>query len=186
MHDSLKDFGLDVQSDDETPATGSARNEIALEKPLVRASTALGHGVMVTPAQMLRAYGVFVDEGKRVVPSSGTRPASTIKVIAPNVATEIKKMLRENVKNGSARLTYVAGMEVGGKTSMAWIPAPRRPFGYMGGIYGYAEDANRSYALGVLVIDPKTREGRDPSFATPAIFGQVVAKMYDYGLFGKK
>ena len=187
MHDSLKDFGLDVQSDDETPPAGKIRNEIDLKKPLVRVSTALGYEVMVTPEQMLRAYGVFVDEGKRVVPDSGTRPASTVKVIAPNVAAQIKRMLRENVERGTGRLAYVAGIEVGGKTSMSRIAAARRhPARYNAGFYGYAQDHNRTYTVGILMIDPKTREGRDPSFATPAIFGEVVAAMYDAGLFGYK
>lgn len=185
LHETLRAFGFGEQTAD--ASAGSLKSANALEKNVVRITTALGYGVTVTPVQLLRAYGVFVNGGKRAVPSNGSKPSSAMQVIAPKVAAQIKTMLRENVKRGTGRLAYVAGIEVGGKTSMARVTTARRhPARYNAGFYGYAQDSNRTYAVGILVIDPKTRDGRESSFATPAIFGEVVAAMYDAGLFGDK
>ena len=190
MHDSFVSFGfgskIGIDMLEDLP--GKIKNEVILKHDLHRVTMTLGYGILVTPMQLLRAYGVFVNGGKLVAPYIATeQSASVYQVLSPEVAAVMKKMLRENVKRGTERLTYVADIEIGGKTGMAHrIERGRYINRYNASFYGYAQANNRTYIVGVVVIDPKASLRPKISLTTAPVFEEVVSTMYDHGLFDTK
>lgn len=187
MHDALVSFGFGSKSgiDILQDLPGKLKSEKMLERDLHRVTTAMGYGMLVTPMQLLRAYGVFVNGGKLVTPHiANEQSVSGSQVLSPEAAATMKKMLRENVKRGTGRLAHVAGVKVGGKTGTAHrVEHGKYVNRYNAAFYGYAQDNNRTYVVGVVVIDPKESWRHEASLAAAPVFGEVVSVMYDHGLF---
>ena len=187
MHDALVSFGFGSKSgvDMLQDIPGKLKSERMLERDLHRVTTAMGYGMLVTPMQLLRAYGIFVNGGKLVTQHIANKQgASVSQVLSPKVAATIKKMLRENVKRGTGGLAYVAGVKVGGKTGTAHrVEKGRYVNRYNASFYGYAQDNNRTFVVGVVVIDPKESWRHKASLAAAPVFGEVVSVMYEHGLF---
>lgn len=101
---------------------------------LATATTALGQGISVTPAQMLAAYNTVANDGvyiplqmvREVVRSDGTHevaPApATRQVISPNAAAQVRNMLESAVAVGTGVNAQVDGYRVAGKTGTARKP----------------------------------------------------------------
>ena len=101
---------------------------------LATATTALGQGISVTPAQMLAAYNTLANDGiyiplqmvREVVRSDGTHevPAAPEprQVISPNAAGQVRTMLESAVAVGTGVNAQVDGYRVAGKTGTARKP----------------------------------------------------------------
>ena len=187
MHDALVSFGFGSKSGIDMPEDlpGKIKSETMLERDLYRVTTAMGYGMLVTPMQLLRAYGVFINGGELVTPYiANKKSVSVSQVLSPEVAATMKRMLRENVKRGTGGLAHVAGVKVGGKTGTAHrVEQGTYVSRYNASFYGYAQDNNRTYVIGVVVIDPKKSWRHEASLAAAPVFGEVVSVMYDHGLF---
>ena len=189
MHDALVSFGFGSKSGIDMPEDlpGKIKSETMLERDLYRVTTAMGYGMLVTPMQLLRAYGVFINGGKLVTPYiANKKSVSVSQVLSPEVAAAMKGMLRENVKRGTGGLAHVAGVKVGGKTGTARrVEQGKYANRYNASFYGYAQDNNRTYVIGVVVIDPRESWRHNASFAAVPVFGEVLSVMHDQGLFDK-
>lgn len=101
---------------------------------LATATTALGQGISVTPAQMMAAYNTIANDGvyiplqmvREIVRSDGTRevpPAPDQRqVISPNAAGQVRSMLESAVAVGTGVNAQVDGYRVAGKTGTARKP----------------------------------------------------------------
>lgn len=101
---------------------------------LATATTALGQGIAVTPAQMMAAYNTVANDGvyiplqmvREVVRSDGTHevpPAPEARqVISQNAAGQVRTMLERAVAVGTGVNAQVDGYRVAGKTGTARKP----------------------------------------------------------------
>ena len=101
---------------------------------LSTATTALGQGISVTPAQMLAAYNTVANDGvyiplqmvREVVRSDGTHEVPPApeqrRVISPNAASQVRNMLESAVAIGTGVNAQVDGYRVAGKTGTARKP----------------------------------------------------------------
>ena len=86
-----------------------------------------GHGIALTPLHLATGYATMVNGGYRVTPSivaSEARPGEGERVISERTSRQLRDMLRQTVKRGTASFADVAGYEVGGKTGTADKPLP--------------------------------------------------------------
>jgi len=143
----LRDFGFGTPTGVEYPAESSGR----LRKPaewsrLTVGSLAMGYEIMVTPLQMLAAYGALANGGVLMEPylvreirSSDGRvvhrrePAPLRRVIPEDVARAVSDVLAEVVDEGTATRASLATFAVAGKTGTSRRTAGAG--GYAAGAY---------------------------------------------------
>ncbi|MCC7456377.1 MAG: penicillin-binding protein 2 [Nitrospira sp.] len=91
-------------------------------KPVDQSRLAFGYGLSASLLQMARAYTVFARDGE-VIPITMLRqshPVAGVRVISPEVAREVRKMLESVTETGgTATRAEVVGYSVGGKTGTA-------------------------------------------------------------------
>ena len=91
---------------------------------------AIGQGLAVTPLQMLQAYNTIanggvlvplrlVDDGARL---SGEADQVPVRILSPEVASSLMRMLESVVLTGTGQEGVVEGFSVAGKTGTAWQP----------------------------------------------------------------
>ncbi|MDF1722674.1 MAG: penicillin-binding protein 2 [Minwuia sp.] len=84
---------------------------------------AFGHGLSVSPLQLVAAMGAMVNGGNYVEPTllkrSPDNPATIRRVIAPRTSDNLRKLLRLVVADGTGRSAAAPGYMVGGKTGTA-------------------------------------------------------------------
>lgn len=86
-----------------------------------------GHGISTTPMHLAAAYATIANGGRKVEPTliKQDGPRYGAQVVSPEVAAEMRAILRKVVTNGTASFGDVAGYSVGGKTGTADKPKPR-------------------------------------------------------------
>ena len=134
LYETLRDFGLGSQTGVEFPAESRG----LLPRPhqwsgTSAASLAMGYEVAVTPLQLAQAYAAIAYDGvllqptllKLVRDASGRVvyehvPAPVRQVVTPEVARELRKMLRDVVYAGGTGTTAaLTSDEIAGKTGTA-------------------------------------------------------------------
>lgn len=86
------------------------------------ASLSFGYGIMVTPIQVVAAYGALTNGGRYVAPTlrrGGNPDAATHQVILPETSVTMLELMRRNVSRGSGGRANAPGLRVGGKTGSA-------------------------------------------------------------------
>lgn len=93
-----------------------------------------GHGISATPMHLAAAYATLTNGGYRVTPTLVKQDyvERGPRVISPETSRQVREMLRDVVRDGTATFGDVEGYAVGGKTGTADKPIPT------GG--GYYED----------------------------------------------
>ncbi len=107
--------------------------------------------------QVLKAYSVFNNEGKIVTPYIVQKDLSVLEpqVISKKTAKDIKRMLIKTVQKGTGKKAQIEGLEIGGKTGTANIVEKGRyQRKYMSSFFGFVNDENKKYTIGVTVNDP--------------------------------
>jgi cell division protein FtsI (penicillin-binding protein 3) len=137
-----------------------------------RANSSFGYGMMVTHAQMLKAYSAFNNDGLAVTPrlvnylqdAQGKRYTLPPKIgdtqaIGKKAANQMHDILKEVVKRGTGVAAQYPGLEIGGKTGTAHIAKKGRYVReYHSSFYGFANDnEGHKYTIGVMVIRAKKR-----------------------------
>ena len=134
---------------------------------IFKATVSYGQGMTSTFMQVLKAYTVFNNDGYSVTPqivsslitpNNKTLDIKTLepqKVISKKSANEMKRLLIKTVQEGTGAGTLIEGLEVGGKTGTAQI-ARRGKYlrKYISSFFGFANDQNSKYTIGVTVINP--------------------------------
>jgi cell division protein FtsI (penicillin-binding protein 3) len=118
----LKSLGLLDRPSIEIPEVGTPM----LPRPWREISTmtiAYGHGIAVSPLQMVRAYGVVVNGGHDVAPTllvrdDADRPVPE-RILSEHTSHTMRALLGLVVDEGTGRQAQAQGYMVGGKTGTA-------------------------------------------------------------------
>lgn len=148
-----------------------------------------GHGIAVSPLQMVSAVSSVVNGGLRVAPrlvmqdSEENKSADSVRVISKETSLKMRQLLRLVVSNGTARKADVDGYFIGGKTGTAEKSVNGRYVGdkRMAVFVGVFPIDNPRYAVMVLVDEPhpnKSSYGYATAgwVAAPAV-GRIVSAM---------
>lgn len=135
-----------------------------------KATVSYGQGMTSTFMQMMKAYSVFNNQGKITTPKIVSHlnindikditleDKKSQQVIKTSTAEEIKRMLIKTVTHGTGRSAQIEGIEVGGKTGTAQIAGGGRYLRkYISSFFGFANDKNSRYTIGVTVINPNSK-----------------------------
>lgn len=153
-----------------------------------------GHGIGVTPLQMVAAAATIVGDGTQVKPTlikntdkispqKGHTEEPVIRVVSPQTSHRMRQLMRLVVMDGTGKHADVKGYRVGGKTGTAEKSGPR---GYdrkrlISSFLGFFPMEAPRYAVFVMVDEPK---GNKSSFgyatagwvAAPAV-GEIIENM---------
>ncbi|HET9207559.1 MAG TPA: penicillin-binding protein 2 [Burkholderiaceae bacterium] len=147
-------------------------------KPVDQSRLAFGYGLSASLLQMARAYTVFARDGE-LVPITMLKqdqPAAGVRVLSPEVAREMRKMLQLATETGgTATRAQAMGYSVGGKTGTAHA--------YDGG--EYASNKHRAWFVGMapmgnprivvaVMVDQPTQGGHFGGDVAAPVFSQVV------------
>ncbi len=158
-----KPSGLDLSRD----LPGSLKPLYKLDHKMHRANSSYGYGMLVTFAQLFKAYSAFNNGGVAVTPrivdalvdSKGNRYTLDPKIgdlhpIGEKTASQIHDILIDVVQNGTGKKAQYPGLEIGGKTGTAHIAKNGRYIReYHSSFYGFANDKlGNKYTIGALVI----------------------------------
>jgi cell division protein FtsI (penicillin-binding protein 3) len=108
-----------------------------------------GHGIAVTPLQLVSATAAIVNGGVRVTPTLIKRPAEYYqsqeqnRVVSEETSATMRKLMRLVVTDGTAKFADAAGYRVGGKTGTAEKTLGR----------GYSQNAQIASFVGVFPME---------------------------------
>lgn len=147
--------GIDLPAEikGQIPANANEIGDIRL------ATLSYGHGIAVTPIQLINSVSAIVNGGNlntpKIVDRFEDKNGNVIKkfktelkrkVISEETSNTMKRLMKKVVDDGTGRLARVPGYQIGGKTGTAYIPS--KDGGY--------EDNYISSFVGVAPInDPK-------------------------------
>ena len=140
-----------------------------LNREARRATVSYGYGIQATFMQILKAYNVFNNKGiflePKIVNYISNEKGRKLKIktqtkqqiLSLETNEIIKKILIKTVQKGTGRGTYINGLEIGGKTGTARVFKDGKYVReYISSFFGFANDGNNSYTIGVSAFNPKT------------------------------
>lgn len=173
---------------------GGNISSVAKLQEVYTATSSYGHGMTVTPIQLVQAYGALANGGTmmkpylvdQVVKTNGyqeiTEPEAAGQPISPETARTLGAMLVRVIDEGHATHAQVDGYFMAGKTGTALVPKEN-------GV-GYDEFRHKDTFVGFgPVSDPqfvvlvKMDEPKDVRFAAASvapIFGDLAAYLVNY------
>lgn len=192
LHDFLSGFGFGKTSGLKFPGESAGLlRDWSKWYSTDMGSVPIGHGVSVTPMQMVAAYNTIANGGVYVAPKlvrstidakgeeHPTAPAAIRRVVSETTAREVTAMLNEVVRVGTGTRAAIRGYTVAGKTGTARKPSEDTR-GYKTGAYvssfaGFVPAERPAFTAIVMLDEP-----------TP-IFGGIVAapvfaQIAQYGL----
>jgi cell division protein FtsI/penicillin-binding protein 2 len=125
----------------------------------------IGQGIAVTPLQMAAAYGAIANDGvwlqphlvERVEGGKAVEPKRR-RVVSAQTATQITRMLRGVVEEGSGASAQVPGYRIAGKTGTAAKPEPTGGYStsrYVASFVGFAPASRPRLVVLVTVDEPQ-------------------------------
>ncbi len=195
-YNGLKKFGFSKHSGIDLPYEhiGIIPRIYKLKSEIYKAVTAYGYGIRVNFIQLLKAYNIFNNNGKMVVPkiveyyqdAFGKKHFVTSKsykqVIPVAVAKRMQKILIKTVEKGTGEATKIQGLIIGGKTGTAHIAKNGKYTNlYNSSFFGFADDKNHFFTIGVLVRKPTKKYYYYASLTAVPIFKKIVEEMIEEG-----
>jgi cell division protein FtsI (penicillin-binding protein 3) len=194
---ALKNFGLTKKTNIDLPQEkiGTIPNLKQLEKSIYKGTVAYGYSINATFIQILNAYNIFNNGGVMIAPkivshiiANGKKfkikNSKTRQIISSKTAKKMKKILIKTVQMGTGLNAKIDGIEIGGKTGTAHIAKNGKYVKqYISSFFGFANDKNSKYTIGVTVFEPK-KEHFASSTAT-VVFKNIVDKMVDFEFLKK-
>ncbi|MAB12559.1 penicillin-binding protein 2 [Parvibaculum sp.] len=121
--DYLKRFGLLEKPQIELPEAGAPILPTRWSE-ITNITTSYGHGIAVTPLQVVSALSAIVNGGTRVTPTLVRRdtPQHGARVISEGTSRDMRWLLRLVVEGGTGKNADVVGYPVMGKTGTAEKP----------------------------------------------------------------
>lgn len=194
LRDYIKKFGFGqntgIELDTEVP--GDIRN---LERPgdVYYLTSSYGHGITVTPLQLIAAYGAVANGGllmkpyivaEKILPDKTileNKPQPVRQVISSKTATILTGMLTEVVESSYDKKARVPNYYLAAKTGTAMVPAPGGGYGNqtIHTIVGFGPVSKPAFVI--LVKLDKLKKG--PRFASDSIgplFGQIAEFLLHY------
>ena len=187
-----KPSGIDLSRD----LPGKLKSLHLLNHQMHRANSAYGYGMLVTFAQLFKAYSAFNNDGVAVTPrivsyledAKGNHYTLKPKVgdaqaIGKQAANQIHDILIQVVQRGTGEKARYPGLEIGGKTGTAHIAKNGRYVReYHSSFYGFANDKKgHKYTIGVLVIRAKKWQKYFASQSAVPTFRNIVKILVDQG-----
>jgi cell division protein FtsI (penicillin-binding protein 3) len=184
--------GIDLSRD----LPGRVKKLKLLNNQMHRANSAYGYGMMVTFAQLFKAYSAFNNDGTAVTPrlvdyledARGRHyilppTVDNLHPVGKKAANQIHEILKEVVKRGTGVKAQYPGLEIGGKTGTAHIARHGRYVReYHSSFYGFANDRKgHRYTIGVLVIRAKKWHKYFASQSAVPTFKNTVRIMVEQG-----
>jgi cell division protein FtsI (penicillin-binding protein 3)/stage V sporulation protein D (sporulation-specific penicillin-binding protein) len=137
-------------------------------------TASFGQGILVTPLQMVEAYGALANGGKMMKPYivqskiypdgaiKNTQPESVGQVVSAQTAATVDAMLVDVVENGFGKQAKVPGYYMAGKTGTAQVAVNGKYLANdnIGSFIGFGPVENPQFVMLVRVDHP-----RDASFA---------------------
>jgi cell division protein FtsI/penicillin-binding protein 2 len=151
------------------------------------ASMSIGYELNVTVLQAATAYGVVANNGVRVRPhivkeirqdgkTISKTEAEKTQIISPEVARNLRRMLKQVVTNGTAKRAQLNGWTSAGKTGTAWkYNAKLKKYdasAYVSSFIGFAPADNPSVVIAVVMDEPQVG-GRDGGQVSAPIFREI-------------
>ena len=172
FRDGLLKFGVAKPSgtDLSRDLPGSLKPVYKLDHSMHKANTSYGYGMMITFAQLFKAYSAFNNNGLAMTPrivnylqdAKGNQykldpKLPDMQAVSKKSADQIKAILQEVVTRGTGKKAQYPGLKVGGKTGTAHIAKNGRYVReYHSSFYGFANDhKGHKYTIGALVIRAK-------------------------------
>jgi len=124
---------------------------------IFKTTDSYGQGITTTFIQVMKAYSTFNNDGKIVTPYIVSRDnvPPPKQIISKKTADKIKYLLHRTVEKGTGSKAQIEGLTIGGKTGTANIVEDGKyQRKYMSSFFGYVNDKNNSYTIGVTVNDP--------------------------------
>ena len=180
-----KPSGIDLSRD----LPGQLKPLRLLNHKMHRANSSYGYGMMVTFAQLFKAYSAFNNDGIAVTPRivsylediKGNHytlepRVNDLEAVGKKAANQIHDILLEVVKRGTGVKAQYPGLEIGGKTGTAHIAKNGHYVReYHSSFYGFANDKEgHKYTIGVLVIRAKKRYKYFASLSAVPTFKRIV------------
>ncbi|MDC7243894.1 MAG: penicillin-binding protein 2, partial [Sphaerochaetaceae bacterium] len=208
--DGLENFGMTKKTGIDLPfeKTGTLPpryrfrvGEDKGEDNIFKATVSYGQGMLATFMQILKAYSVFNNNGFIVTPQIidylEARNGKHLKVptdkprqiISTNTANEVKEMLIKTVQRGTGSLTYIDGLEIGGKTGTAQIArGGKYQKEYISSFFGFVNGENKKYTIGVTTFNPVGRKWWHHYASHSAVrpFKEIVETMLTLGYLKKE
>ena len=147
-------------------------------KPVDQSRLAFGYGLSASLLQMARAYTVFARDGE-IVPVTMLRqeqPVAGVRVLSPQVAREVRKMLQMATETGgTATRAQALGYSVGGKTGTAHAQEGADYAGnkHRAWFVGMAPMSNPRVVVAVMIDQPSIGGHFGGDVAAP-VFSSVV------------
>ncbi len=151
-------------------------------------SMAIGYELNVTLLQATLAYAAVANDGVQVMPhiiKEIREPEGEIisrpeiekrQVLRPEVARELRGMLREVVVKGTAKRAQLNGYSSAGKTGTAWKYDPQirkyNPAKYISSFIGFAPAENPSVVIAVVMDEPRGG-ARDGGQVSAPVFKEI-------------
>ncbi|MCF6206389.1 MAG: penicillin-binding protein 2 [Sulfurovum sp.] len=172
FRDGLIAFGFSKPSgiDLSRELTGRIKPLRLLNNQMHRANSSYGYGMLVTFAQLFKAYSAFNNDGIAVTPrivdyledTKGNHyilppTEGDLHPVGKKAARQIHEILKEVVARGTGVKAQYPGLEIGGKTGTAHIARHGHYVReYHSSFYGFVNDRKgHKYTIGVLVIRAK-------------------------------
>jgi cell division protein FtsI (penicillin-binding protein 3) len=148
-------------------------------RPIEQATMAYGHGISLSLLQLARAYMVFASDGeiKPVTLVKRDTPAASTRVITPETALQVRRMLELVVQpGGTAPRAQVMGYRVAGKTGTAHKleGANYAANKYMASFIGFAPASDPQLIIAVMIDEPGAGQYYGGTVAAP-VFSNVMA-----------
>lgn len=201
--DGFHDFGLGKKTGIDLPYEKkgllpslrrlSAGETIKDKLNVFKSTSSYGQGMTATFMQILRAYTTFNNNGKIVTPSIVQKILKNEpeQIISAKTANIMKKLLIKTVEVGTGKKALYKGLEIGGKTGTANIAENGKyKRKYMSSFFGFANDKNHRYTIGVTVNDPIST-GKHwyyyyASYSAVPVFKEIVKTMVKLGYLTPK
>lgn len=169
--DHLKKFGFATHSgiDLSYELSGTIPNMKEAEHTVNRAVLFYGYGIRANFFQLLKSYNIFNNDGKIITPKIASikitkdgkeEPIVAMKptrVISKTNSKIMNQILQSVVIRGTGKSTKTDGLTIGGKTGTSEFFKRINGVkvkGYNSSFFGFANDVNSKYTIGVTVIEP--------------------------------
>ena len=195
LFDAEKNFGLLDKLPIDLPNSHGVLSFDRREKIYSRAKAArvaFGHSIMTTPLHLALAYAAIANGGNLMQPrlvmalkddegkiKQEWKPTVTRRVLSPEVAAEVTRMMQGVVTGGTGKVAAVPGFDVAGKTGTA---SKYRRGSYVGSFGGFLPTGTniRPRAVVLVVVDePRNGAHYGADVAAPA-FQAISARLMRY------
>jgi cell division protein FtsI (penicillin-binding protein 3) len=187
--EGLKKFGFGKRSgvDVSYELKGDLPTKSALSTEIYKATVSYGYGMRANFMQVMGAYNIFNNDGVYITPKIANSifadgfehkivPEEVRQVISQSTTAKMKTILKKVIEKGTGVGAKVDGIELGGKTGTAHI-AKNGVYvrNFNSSFFGFANDGNSKYTIGVLVVDPQ--KAHFAAMTAVPVFKDIVVKL---------